>query len=131
MIPNGSNRVRRKRRVHRRPYLTVVESKSYSFFSSFPCGQNGSILSCAFGKALVAQTSIGPIHLSPMCERKIEWQDDTYSCKPLAIRASKNSPSGNHVLRPMGSIWGKTQFQSHEVPSCLSGKTSRVTQNLI
>ena len=111
-MPNGSNRVRRKRRVHRRPHLVVVESRSYSFFSSFPCGQNGSILSCAFGKALVAQTPIGPVHLSPMCERKIEWQDDTYSRKPLAIRASRSSPSGNHVLRPMGSIWGKLSFKA-------------------
>ena len=58
----------------------VVESRPYSFFSSFPCGQNESILSCAFGKALVAQTPIGPVHLSPVCEREIEWQDDTYSC---------------------------------------------------
>ena len=48
-MPDGSNGVRWKRRVHRRPHPAVVESRPYSFLSSFPCGQNGSILSCAFG----------------------------------------------------------------------------------
>ena len=111
-IPNGSNRFRRKRRVHHGPHPAVVESRPHSFFSSFPCGKNRSILSCASGKTLVAQTPIGSIHLSPVCERKTEWQDDTYSRKPLAIRAGRGSPSGNHVLRPMSFIWGKLSIKA-------------------
>ena len=84
-MPNGSDRVWRKGQVHHRPYSAVVESRPHSFFSSVSCGENKSILSRAIGKAMVTQTSIGPIHLSPMRERKIEWQDDTHSCKPLIV----------------------------------------------
>ena len=71
-MPNGSDKVWRKGRVHRMPHLAVVESRPHSFFSLVPCGENRGILSCAFGKAMVAQTPIGPIHLSLVCERKIE-----------------------------------------------------------
>ena len=71
-MPNGSDRVWRKGRIHRRPHPVVVESRPHSFFSSIPCGENGGLLSCAFGETMVAQTSIGPVHLSPVCERKIE-----------------------------------------------------------
>ena len=84
-MPNESDRVWQKGRVHRRPHLAVVESRPHSFFSSVSCGENKSILSRAIGKAMVTQTSIGPIHLSPMSERKIEWQDDTHSCKPFTV----------------------------------------------
>ena len=55
-------------------------------------------LSCAFGEAVVAQTPIGPIHLSLVCEWKIEWQDDMHSIKPLAVRTSGDSFSRNYVL---------------------------------
>ena len=72
-MPNRSDRVWRKGRVHRMPHSTVVESRPHTFFSSVSCGENKSILSCAFGKAMVTQISIGPIHLSPVRERKIEW----------------------------------------------------------
>ena len=54
---------------------------------------------------MITQTSIGPIHLSLVHERKIEWQDDTHICKPLTVRTSKGSLSKNYVLRPVGSIW--------------------------
>ena len=53
-MPNGSDRVWRKRQVHHRPHLAVVESRPHSFFSLVSCGENRSILSCAFGKAMVA-----------------------------------------------------------------------------
>ena len=97
-MPNGSDRVWRKERVHRRPHTVVVESRPHSFFSSVPCGENGGLLSCAFGEAMVAQTPIGPVHLSPVCERKIEWQDDMHSSKPLAVRTGEGSFSRNYVL---------------------------------
>ena len=76
-MTNGSNKVWRKGRVHRRPHSVVVESRPYGFFSSVPCGENRGLLLCAFGEVVVAQTPISPVHLSPVCERKIEWQDDT------------------------------------------------------
>ena len=57
-----------------------------------------SILPCTFGKALVTQTSTSPVHLQPMCEGKTEWQDDTHSGKPFAIRAGRGPLGGNHVL---------------------------------
>ena len=72
-MPDGSNEIRWKRRVHRRSHSVIVESRSYSLFSSFPRGQNESILPCAFGKTLVTQTPTSLVHLPPMCERKIEW----------------------------------------------------------
>ena len=70
------------------------------------------LLSCAFGEAMVAQTLIGPVHLSPVCKRKVEWQDDTHSSKPLAVRTGKSSFSRNDVLRPMGSVWGKLSIKA-------------------
>ena len=84
-MPNGSNKVWWKGRVHRIPHLVVVESRPHNFFSSVPCGENRGLLSCAFREAMVAQTPIGLVHLSPVCERKIEWQHDTHSSKPLTI----------------------------------------------
>ena len=84
-MPNGSNKVWWKGRVHRIPDLVVVESRPHNFFSSVPCGENRGLLSCAFREAMVAQTPIGLVHLSPVCERKIEWQHDTHSSKPLTI----------------------------------------------
>ena len=76
----------------------MVESRPYSLYSSLPRGQNGSILPCAFGKALVTQTPTSPVYLSPMCEGKIEWQDDTHSGEPFAVRVGRSPLGGNHVL---------------------------------
>ena len=76
----------------------MVESRPYSLSSSLPRSQNGGILPCAFGKALVAQTPTSPVHLPPMCEGKIEWQDDTHSGEPFAVRAGRGPLGGNHVL---------------------------------
>ena len=111
-MPNGSDRVWRKGQVHHRPHSAMVESRPHSFFSSIPCGENISILLRAFGKAMVAQTLIGPIHLSPVRERKDEWQDDTYSREPLTIRTGRSPSSRNYVLRPMGFIWGKLSIKA-------------------
>ena len=97
-MPNGNDRVLQKGRVHRKPHSVVVESRPHSFFSSVPCGENKGLLSCSFGEAMVAQTPISLIHLSLVCERKIEWQDDTHSSKPLAVRTSGGSFSRNYVL---------------------------------
>ena len=76
----------------------MVESRLYSHSSSLPRSQNGSILPYAFGKALVTQTPTSPVHLPPMCEGKIEWQDDTYNGEPFTVRAGKGPLGGNHVL---------------------------------
>ena len=73
----------------------MVESRPYS---SLPRSQNGSILPCAFGKALVTQTPTSPVHLPPMCEGKIEWQDDTHNGEAFTIRAGRGPLCGNHVL---------------------------------
>ena len=71
-MPNKSDRVWWKGRIHRMPHPVVVESRPYSFFSSVPCGKNGGLLSCVFGEAMVVQIPIGPVHLSLVCERKVE-----------------------------------------------------------
>ena len=95
-MPNGSNRVWRKGRVHHRPHSVVVENRPHSFFSSVPCGENRGLLSCAFREAVFAQTPIGPIHLSPVYERKIE-------CRMIRI-ATNPSPfeqANVHLVKTM------------------------------
>ena len=44
------------------------------------------------------------IHLSLVCEREIEWQDDMDSSKPIHIRTGKSQFGRDHVLRQMGAI---------------------------
>ena len=72
-VPNESDKVQRKGRIHRRPHPIVVKGGPYSFLSSVPRGKDGGLVSCAFGEAMVAQTPISPVHLSPMRKGKIEW----------------------------------------------------------
>ena len=84
-MPNGSDSVRRKGRIHRRPHPAVVKGGPYSFLSSVPRGKDRGLISCAFGEAMVAQTLVSSIHISPVRERKVEWQNDTHSSKSLAI----------------------------------------------
>ena len=103
-MPNRSDGVWRKGQVHCRPHLVVVESGPHSFFSMVLRGENGGLLSCAFGEAMVAQTPIGLVHLSLVCKRKVERQDDMHSSKPLVVQVGGSSFSRNYVLRPMGSI---------------------------
>ena len=52
-MPNGSDRVWGMRRIHRRPHSAVVEGGSNSLFSSLPCGENESLIPCAYGKNMV------------------------------------------------------------------------------
>ena len=84
-MPNGSDRVYGKRQIHRRPHPAVVKCGPHSLSSSLPCGENGSLKSCASGEAIVAQASISPIHLSSVRERNVEWQNDTHSSKSIII----------------------------------------------
>ena len=97
-VPNGSDMIRQKGRVHHGPCLAVAKSRPHSFSNSVPFGENRGILSCAFGKTMVAQAPIGSIHLSLVCKRKIEWQDDTHNRKPLTIRVGRSPFSRNYVL---------------------------------
>ena len=53
-VPNKSNRIRLKGRVHCRPRSTVAESRPHSFSSSVPCSENRSVLSYVFRKTMVA-----------------------------------------------------------------------------
>ena len=76
----------------------MVESRPYSLSSSLPRSLNGSILPYAFRKALVTQTPTSLVHLPPMCEGKIEWQDDTHIGEPFAVRVGRGALGGNHVL---------------------------------
>ena len=71
-MPNESDRIWGKRQIHRRPHSAVVEGGPYSLSSSFPCGENGSLISCMPREAMVAQALISLIHLSSMCERNVE-----------------------------------------------------------
>ena len=84
-VPNESERVWRKGRIHRRPYPAVVKGGPCSLPSLVPHGKNRSLISCAFGEAIVAQALTNPINLSPVREWKIEWQNDTHSNKSIAI----------------------------------------------
>ena len=111
-VPNGSDKVRRKGRIHRKPHPTVVKGGPYSFLISVPCGKDRGLISCAIGEAIVAQTPISPIYLSLVCEGKDEWQNDTHSSKFLAIRAGGGSFSRNYVLRPIGTIWRKLSVKA-------------------
>ena len=63
----------------------MVKGRPYSFLSSVPCSKNEALISCVFGEAMVAQTPVSPIHLPPVREGMIEWQDDTYNDKLIAI----------------------------------------------
>ena len=60
-------------RVHSKTHTTMVEGGPNSILSSIPCGENGSLLPHTTGKAMAAQASFHSIHLSPVCEREIEW----------------------------------------------------------
>ena len=72
-MPNGSDKFWWKGRIHRGPYPAVVKGGPHSFLSSVPRGEDRGFLSCAFGEATVAQTPVSPIHLTLVCEGKIEW----------------------------------------------------------
>ena len=72
-MPNGSDKVWRKGRIHRRPHLAVVKGGPHSFLSPVSRGEEGGLISCAFGETMVAQALIGPVHLSPVYEGKVEW----------------------------------------------------------
>ena len=71
-MPNGSDRVWGKRQIHHRPHSAMVEGGPHSLSSSLPFSENGSLISCASREAMVAQAPISPIHLSSMCEGKVE-----------------------------------------------------------
>ena len=62
-----------------------IKGGPHSFLSLVPRGKDGGFISYAFGKAMIAQTPINPIHLSLVYEGKVEWQNDTHSSKSLAI----------------------------------------------
>ena len=62
-------------RVHSRTHTAMVEGGPNSILSLIPCGENGSLLPYTIGKAMVAQALFHSIHLSPVCEREIKWQD--------------------------------------------------------
>ena len=96
--------IRRKGQIHHRPHPTVVKGGPHSFLSLVPRGKDGGLISCDFGKAMIAQTPISLIHLSLVYEGKVEWQNDTHSSKSLAIGASGGPSSRNYVLQPMGTI---------------------------
>ena len=54
----------------------MVKGGPNNILSLIPCGENGSLLPHTTGKAMAAQASFHSIHLSLVCEREIEWQDD-------------------------------------------------------
>ena len=77
----------------------MVEGRPNSLLSPIPCGKNRSFLSYTTGKAMVAQASPHSVHLSLVCKREIEWQDDTDSSKPIPIQASGGPFGRDYVLR--------------------------------
>ena len=70
---------------HIQPHSAMAEGGADSLLGLLSCSENKSFISHIIGKTVVAQTSTGPIYLSLMGERKIEWQDDTDSGKPITI----------------------------------------------
>jgi len=63
----------------------MVESGANSLLDMLLCSQNKSFIQHIIGKTVVAQISVSPVYLSSMRERKIEWQDDTDSGKPVTL----------------------------------------------
>ena len=51
------------------------------------------------GRPWLHKILVGPIYLPSMRERKVEWQNDIDSGKPVTLRVSRGSSSRNHVLR--------------------------------
>ena len=70
-------------------HVVMFEGRTNSLLSPIPCGEDGSFLSYTIGKAMATQALPHSVHLSPVCEREIEWQDDMDSNKPIPIRASR------------------------------------------
>ena len=89
----------------------MAEGRPNSFLSSIPCGEDGSFLLYTTGKALAAQAMPHCIHLSPVHEREIEWQNYMNCSKSIPIRVGRGSLSHNYVLRRIGTIWGEFGIQ--------------------
>ena len=51
----------------------MVEGEANSFFGLLLSGKNRSFKPRASGKIVVAQAPIGLVHLSLVCEGKVEW----------------------------------------------------------
>lgn len=97
--PHEGDGIQRKRRVHGRIDTTLAEGRPNSHLGSIPCSKDRSFLPCTIGKVVVAQASPHPVHLLPMREKDIEWQNDTDCTKPIPIRAGRGSLGRNYVLR--------------------------------
>ena len=123
-MPNGSDGVWWMGRVHCRPPLVLVESGPHSFFSMVPRGENGGLLSCAFGEAMVAQTPIGPVYLSPVCKKRLNSRMIRIVANPLPFEQAEAhlvetmfydqwAPSGeSSISKPRGTFvpkWGNVQ----------------------
>ena len=63
----------------------MVESGTNSLLGPLPCNENRSFIPHIIGKAVVAQTPIGPVYIPSMRERKVERQNDTDSGKPVTL----------------------------------------------
>ena len=92
---------------HHRTHTAMAEGGPNSLFSLIPCGKDKILLSCIARKATAAQTPLDSIHLSPVCEREIEWKDDMDSSKTIPIRVGRGLFGRNHVLQRMGTVWRK------------------------
>lgn len=106
-MPNGGDRIWRKRQVHSKTHTAMAEGRPNSLLSSISYGEDESFLSYTIGKAMVAQALPHSVHLPLVHERKIEMQDDTDSSKPIPIQTGRGLFARDNVLLQMGTIWRK------------------------
>ena len=86
----------------------MAEGRPNSRLNPIPCGEDRSFLSYTIGKAMAPQASPYFVHLSLVCEREIEWQDDADSSKYIPHSSRQRGPFGrDYVLRRIGTIWRK------------------------
>ena len=105
----------------------MVKDGPHSFLSLVPRSEDKGLISCAFRETMVAQTLIGPVHLSLVCEGKDEQQNDTHSSKSSPFEQAEAhlvetmfydqwAPSGeSSVSKPRGTFvpkWEDIQSDS-------------------
>lgn len=65
----------------------MAEGRPNCHIGSIPHGEDKNFLPYITGKVVAAQASPYSIHLSPVREKDIEWQNDTNYSKPIPIQA--------------------------------------------
>ena len=76
----------------------MAEGGSYSLFNPLPFSEDRGLVSHTIGMAMVAQAPPYAINVLSVCEREVQWYDNTNHSEPISLRASRGPSSGNDVL---------------------------------